>query len=196
MTVVGFFDFFRPKKAVAVLIDNHNVENAGLGTPDGRYLIRWDKIVTPIKHRTKDAHTIFAGAFTGVYGDNEVLIERWLTNARRRWAEHGFELHTMKEQDIDSLMVSYMWKAAAEAYDGKYKELHFVIVSGDHIFAEAYEHIRDQYRSKLNLKLSVYSWNESLSWHLRELAGRGRFYPLDVIRDLRRPRRKREAVAS
>jgi hypothetical protein len=174
-----------PKRAYAILIDGPNAENAGFKVHGRRYVIRWEKLVSVIQQRIRKlgAHTkLYAGFYTRT-GEDLDVTPRWLARALPWWKERGFSLMTYAKNDIDWLIVDKMRDLAAEASENGYDELHLVIVSGDHFVADVVENMRLRY-PKMRIRLTVYSWYDSLSNQLIETAGPPNVIALDTIKDL------------
>jgi len=171
------------KRVVAVFIDNHNVENAELDN-GVRYLVKWATLISDIKRRYLGSNApIWASAYTREHGSEEV-VERWKESALKYWANHGYQLHTYRKKDIDSLIVGDLWRSAALAAEANATDLHLVLVSGDGLFADTVKKIREQYQDRLRIKLNVYSWMPSLSWKLKAEARKGGVHDLTSLKNL------------
>lgn len=170
-----------PSRAYAIFIDHPNVENASLDSLGVPLSVNWEILTEVILGRLAKAG-VEKKLWAGVYARVPYMI---LDDAEAWWAKKGFVLRTpfKQKRDIDSLIGIKILDVAAEAHASGITELHIVVVSGDHVFAEAVETIRSRYPS-MTVVFTVYSWINSLSNLLIETAGLNNVYPLNTIRNL------------
>lgn len=168
-------------RAYAIFIDHPNVENEGLNSLGVPLSVNWETLIEVILGRLANAG-VEKKLWAGVYARVPYKV---LDQAKTWWAKKGFVLRTpfKQKRDIDSLIGIKIVDVAAEAHAKGITELHIVVVSGDHVFAEAVETVRSRYPD-MTIQFTVYSWITSLASLLVETAGLKNVYPLNTIRNL------------
>lgn len=192
---------FFTKRARAVLIDHNNVTLAGLTKPDRREavvprLLDWDvfrRVVESCFDRKKSFVFEKKGVFVKLSpsGPDKPLGAQyeWARKAKLRWEESGYSFTSVMEKDVDSWIVDELWSIADTACNThKCKELHYVIASGDGVFARVLKKIIAQYKGRMRIRVSVCSWHDGLNHEWVDLVGSKEVLVLDTVNNLERQR--------
>ncbi len=172
--------FSRRRTATAVLIDMPNVANRDIKHTHKPLRVAWRLLRKEIREDVSGTLIHAAGYHRPARDKDEA--EEWGEQAEPHWQKAGYMLKTVYRDDIDSDIVEGMWDAAKKASDERYTKLRFIIVSGDHVFAEKYERLRERYAGDLEFELFVYAWRGGLSGDLRRVAGANHVRYLNAIR--------------
>lgn len=169
-----------PKKARVILIDQRNIELAGVEPEEGEtYIlprrIDWSKFRHVLEAHSADVFaydrkSVFARVFPPRDPRHARSGRTWLERTKHAWKEHGYEFTPRKEKDVDSWIVSEMWGAADTAWNTHHcSEIHFVIASGDGVFARELERLVAQYAGRMHIVVTVFSWHGGFNQQWLEL---------------------------